>query len=906
MKNIALISLVLTCCPLALTGQTYCRSILNSAQEALNSDRLELAIEILQDADKCDYQNKLFKERQYLQLKIFDKIKEQREKAVKISNEAESAARRAQYSLAQLFEEKTTTALNKGEYAQAWLYNQQALSMAAGLRIRLPLSAGRLMLREMCPCPNLRVPKPDTAQGSIVALAYDTSGQLMALEAQVISNDSSKSKDGVKLSLLKPGLDASRFEYSEILPSLASQFLSDNGLFVSLHRSEDERGADFDFLIKWMSKAPNSLANISTIKNSGATCVAQNQDGSLLAVGDTFGRVVVIRYTGEVNEVIFSSKSAPSAVLDLAISADGRQLAAACKDGTVAVWPLNPREKLPIFVTDECSPFEGASEITPSGKAPKTFADPDAAVRCLAFSPDGKYLAYGDQKGAVTLVGLANRQKLRMTPFNKDRKQVTCLVFSPDGKLLASGDPDGYVSIWGRSSAQSWDEIALVRAHAKEVTALAFNPDGRVLSSGSKDNTLRQMSLRINPFDFLPDQALDLSDFFFKYYSGTQAARSKQIYTASFDQLPYKLEDTKLRVNGDAYTVQLANNQFYSTRAPYSAYVWAGELRRENGSGTWTEWTYSGQDRKKTRQFTESLHDEYWLYLKDITQDHQIRVPLHSDSSSIQLWLGGGFWIDLNLIPAIQGDSIITFPPEGIRFGVAPERTADMPIGFLPGNILLPFFEATGRTTNVWVGFQPGNSGGYTFQIGQPDPDSAWFYLSYKAALQIRIPKQGGWAQYKKGGGWFNLFDLMRWNQINTTVDFAWKGRHFSYANVSLNQGANFLEISPGAPVTLDLDWETRTDNSNKHCPGCVLQGYFGIKDVFSKCYISDAMSPAYYRGDSGHEHYSFQAPEQPGIYYITNRLTTESSCKEYPSKHSNSIKDALGVIRVQNSMEPK
>jgi hypothetical protein len=662
------------------------------------------------------------------------------------------------------------------------------------------------------------------------------------------------------------------------LPALGSQSLSHNGQFVSLHRGE---AATEKFLNKWTFDKQGILKISSKIPNLEATCVKLNHDGSQLAFGNKDGNIVVIRYTNKGNEIINVGKSEDSPVLDLAFSPDNKQLAAAYRNGKVTVMTLHQRQKSPVFLNDGLELSALTKDITPVKTQQKLS---NAGVWHLAFSPDGKYLAYGDMAGAVSIIELTNGEAFRIKPFNMDRKQVTCLTFSPDSKLLASGDPEGYVSIWGQISNRTWEEIALVKAHAKEVTALAFHPDGTILTSGSKDSTLRQMSLRVYPFDFTRDQALELSDFFFNYYSGTPAVRREKIYYASFEQLPYKplLEGNKLELkDNDPYTVQLANAQFYGERAPFNAYIWAGELQPDTDSKTWTEWTYSCEKNKLRRQFIETGRDENWLYLKDkdIKQDHQIRVPLRPDKSSVQLLLGAS-WFDLNLIPEFQENSVIKFPSEGIRFGVATDHPAA-----------------------GWVGLQPGNGDGYAFRISKTD--TAFFYMTLKDALpamdtfQIRIPKKGGWSQYKKGKSWVNLFDLTRWNQINAPADIAWEGRHFIYNHVSLNRCGNSLEVSPGAEVTLDLDWETRTDNTSEYCPGCFVQGYFGMKDVFSKCYVSDIMPPNFYLGDSGHKNVTFKAPETPGIYYITNSFTLEYECKEDAGRHDNSFTNALAVIRV-------
>jgi WD40 repeat protein len=60
----------------------------------------------------------------------------------------------------------------------------------------------------------------------------------------------------------------------------------------------------------------------------------------------------------------------------------------------------------------------------------------------IAFSPDGKTFATGEEEGAVVIRDVGKGAvvaKLRTA----DKKEVTALVFSPDGKMLAAGTRGG-------------------------------------------------------------------------------------------------------------------------------------------------------------------------------------------------------------------------------------------------------------------------------------------------------------------------------------------------------------------------------------------------------------------------------------------------------------------------------
>jgi WD40 repeat protein len=160
-----------------------------------------------------------------------------------------------------------------------------------------------------------------------------------------------------------------------------------------------------------------------------------------------------------------------------------------------------------------------------------------AWVQCLAFSPDGKTLASGDENGDVLLWDVASRRRRALV--RAPNQTVSSVAFTPDGKTLAvagearhwsQGDDDGpgIVRLWdvnaakvrGRLSAETdvnsvaisptgaglavgcgdgvrlWDIRRglwrpVFRPHSDQVLAVAFSPDGSLLATGSGDETIR-------------------------------------------------------------------------------------------------------------------------------------------------------------------------------------------------------------------------------------------------------------------------------------------------------------------------------------------------------------------------------------------------------------------------------
>ena len=98
----------------------------------------------------------------------------------------------------------------------------------------------------------------------------------------------------------------------------------------------------------------------------------------------------------------------------------------------------------------------------------------------MAFSPDGAWLAAGDNENRVRVWDALTGQTIYSLPGHTGR--LHGVAFSSDGQRIASASHDKSARIWDASTG---DLIRVLEGHTDPVWSVAFRPDGKQIASGA-------------------------------------------------------------------------------------------------------------------------------------------------------------------------------------------------------------------------------------------------------------------------------------------------------------------------------------------------------------------------------------------------------------------------------------
>jgi WD40 repeat protein/Flp pilus assembly protein TadD len=149
-----------------------------------------------------------------------------------------------------------------------------------------------------------------------------------------------------------------------------------------------------------------------------------------------------------------------SAVAGLAFHPDGRRIVSGGWDKRARLWDAA------------------------TGRELRRFAGQEQAVRCAAFSPDGKVLATGADN--LRLWDVETGRPLHVC--NGHTGIIYRLAFSPDGRRIVTASADRTARVWDVGAGR---QLHVLSGHADEVLGAAFSPDGHWIATASHDQTAK-------------------------------------------------------------------------------------------------------------------------------------------------------------------------------------------------------------------------------------------------------------------------------------------------------------------------------------------------------------------------------------------------------------------------------
>jgi WD40 repeat protein len=193
------------------------------------------------------------------------------------------------------------------------------------------------------------------------------------------------------------------------------------------------------------------------------------------------------------------------AVHCVAISPDGRRVAAGGADRKIRIWSVEEPGAPPLHLKGHTAAvsrvvFLPLGDALLSGGvdgtvrhwdiqtgAPKGgFAPEVGPVRALAFANVGKRVAIAGESLRI------RQRDGALLSLGGHHGPVLSVAFSPDGQFLLSGGSDGTVRLW---KAVNGEELCCYNGRAGAVNAVAIHPGGRTAFLGFADGIVRRWPL---------------------------------------------------------------------------------------------------------------------------------------------------------------------------------------------------------------------------------------------------------------------------------------------------------------------------------------------------------------------------------------------------------------------------
>jgi WD40 repeat protein/serine/threonine protein kinase len=231
--------------------------------------------------------------------------------------------------------------------------------------------------------------------------------------------------------------------------------------------------------------------------------IAYSTDGAKLytAAGDDAVRIWDAA-SGALLRRLSHRQGAPLRYLRLALSPDGRHVAALDVDGRVAhVWDAITGELRAELLADASGApalafsadgrwmaITGGQDVgvfEAAGTWRQIMTVRGSRVRRLAFDPEGAHLVTGGASGEVAMWNVPRGDRFRNLRENGD--PVDAVAVAPDGRSVAVGIRDGTTMVWDASTGELRGQF---NPRGSKVSALEFDRDSRTMLAAATDGSV--------------------------------------------------------------------------------------------------------------------------------------------------------------------------------------------------------------------------------------------------------------------------------------------------------------------------------------------------------------------------------------------------------------------------------
>lgn len=254
------------------------------------------------------------------------------------------------------------------------------------------------------------------------------------------------------------------------------------------------------------SELPRGIRSSHTLAADGLRILAAawSPDGRELALALEDATVAV--WTIKSGEKRRTFRGHTDAVLSLAWSPDGHTLASAARNNSISFWDAATGhcDRFPLTLGGAnyrlgwsadgkvtalvCGEHNLSLWDAHNGRRQRVLDRP-LAFDATAWSPDGRTLALGLKDSTIRL--LDTRTDKRDRTLKGHNGAISSLAWSPDGRTLVSGSLDHTVRFWDVEKRQ---QTSILEGHTGTVAGLSLSSDGRLLASRGREGILRLWS----------------------------------------------------------------------------------------------------------------------------------------------------------------------------------------------------------------------------------------------------------------------------------------------------------------------------------------------------------------------------------------------------------------------------